>query len=500
MAKFNVMSLFGVNVDFAYFNIYEIIDALGLRKEILRTLRVANLIKKHGKKHHIVSIVMRQVALAELKPTLNGELLPYDSSFQDIKVTRTDYERQYEAQEKLILLCYSLAHGKSVTSVKRLKGDEFSKIAREFRAKGKSLYDYFRSILNDNTRDYVLSYKAGELGYDSVEREAKEVSGEKTKKVVEVKKAIAPTPFGKEITTAVELMSQGVEFITSQVKNVFNGASLDLSGLRAYCQKLSDSYDRNPNALLAVRYVQNTEDYIAQHSVACAILACHLAKALQLESKYVNVIAIGALVFDLGRFKLPTPLTQKSGKFTDAEFQLMRKHLQFGEIILSAGNNIPKVIYQMLWEHHERIDGTGYPHGKIDNEISVYGKIGAIVDAYDSLTSEQAHKAPLTPTDALKKMRSEAGLAFDEKLMALFINSIGAVPVGSCVELSNGRIAFVLTLNNKRQPSLVRQVYSLSSKSFISAVDLALDKNGDVRIVKVVLPSNYNLHFVDHVA
>lgn len=507
MAKFDVLNLYGVNVDFAYFNVFELMDVLGCKERILKSDRVVSLVKKHGRKHRIVSIAIRQVLLSEFKPTLNSKFLSYDAACQDLNMGRTDYERRYEAEEKFILICFSLAMGKSIVSVKHLKTtDELAKLPREFYTKGKSLYQYFRQILNDNTRDYVLNYKEGrlddqdELKSDSVtsqERASVEESTAKSNVMIQTKK-IDPAPFAKEVGTALSLMNQGVQLVTQEVSAVLSGKALQLDKLSNFCQKLNDSYDRNPYALLVVRHIQDRDEYVAQHSVACAILACHLAKVLKLESRYVRVISVGALLFDLGRFKLPEAMTKKTGKLTEAEFHLTRKHLNFGEAILASAGDIPKVVYQMLWEHHERPDGAGYPQGKADKEISVYGYIGAIVDAYDSLTSEQSHKAALTPVSALQKMSKEAGLAFDRKLLAIFKHSLGSVPVGSCVELNNGRLGFVLTLNGQLEPSLVRQVYSLSSKSFIAPIDLAIDRNVDIWIVNMVLPSDYGLTFAHH--
>ncbi|SBS25522.1 Cyclic di-GMP phosphodiesterase response regulator RpfG [Marinomonas aquimarina] len=506
MAKFDVLSLYGTNVDFAYFNVFDLMDVLGVKERILKSDRVVSLVKKHGRKHRIVSIAIRQVLLSELKPFLNSKFLSYDAACQDLNMGRSDYERRYEAEEKFILICFSLAMGKSIVSIKHLKSsEEIAKLPREFYAKGKSLYQYLRQTLNDNTRDYVLSYKEGKLDAEG-ELKAEPASAEatpvdvpvETSKASDIAKKIEPVAFTKEIETALSLMGQGVGLIVEEVNAVLTGKSLELPKFASFCQKLSDSYDRNPYALLVVRHIQDSDAYVAQHSVGCAILACHLTKALKLDARYVQVISMGALLFDLGRFKLPDAMTKKTGKLTDAEFQLTRKHLQFGEAILASSGKVPKVIYQMLWEHHERPDGAGYPQGKADREISVYGYIGAIVDAYDSLTSEQPHKPPLTPSNALQKMSKEAGLAFDSKLLAIFKQSLGMVPVGTCVELSNGRLGFVLTLNSQQQPALVRQVYSLSSKSFIAPIDLAIDRNSEIRIVNNVLPSDYGLTFGHH--
>ncbi|MBJ7549116.1 HD-GYP domain-containing protein [Marinomonas ostreistagni] len=502
MAKFDVTALFGINVDFAYFNVYELLSVLGLNSVVLKNPRVSNLIKKHGKKDHIVSIAIRQVLLSELKLTLNSKFMPYDASYHDSQLSTLEYSQRYEAEDKFLLICYSIALGKSVTSIKRLKGADFAKLPRDCYTKGRSLYAYFRQLLDDSTREYILNYKAGRhTTSEEVSEEIpptdqlKSVSKESSTNIV-----IEHSPFSKEIAVASNIMEQGIKLIALEVKRALSGSPLDTKELMAFCKKITASYDRNPNALLAIRHIQNTEDYIAQHCLGCAILACHLAKSLTLDARYIQVITMAALVFDLGRFKLPVAITQKAGKLTEAELMLTRKHLNFSEAILSANEDIPKVIYQMLWEHHEKLDGTGYPQGKADGEISVYGKIGAIVDAYDSMTSEQSYKSALTPFEALERMKKEQGVAFDGKLLEVFVSSLGKVPVGSCVELSNGRLAFVLTLSKKLAPSLVRQVYSLSSKTFIAATDLALDKTSEVTIAKVVSPEAFGLRFIDHIS
>ena len=519
MAKFHVKSLFGVNIDFAYFDVFDLLDVLGIKQYVLQTDSVVNLIKKHGNKHHIVSIAIRQMMLTELKATLNEELLPFFSPAQGFHKTATNYDRQYEVEDKLILLCYSIALGKSVTSVKRLKGDEFSKGPREFRVRGRSLYDYFRSILNDNTRDYVLRYKESDQERSGAstssdiskastssdiskasqaDQDSKRATSDRQPPTI-AHRQIVTVPFHKEIERATSLMISGAQLLQEEVRLTLSGVPLNVDKLSGFCKKLIQSYERNPYSLLAARHIQNSEDYIAQHSIACAILACHLSKSLHLEPRYIEVIVLGALLFDIGRFKLPDAIAKKTGKLTEAEFQLTRKHLSFGEVLLSSSSEIPKMVYQMLWEHHERLDGSGYPQGKFDDEISVYGKIGSIVDAYDSLTSEQAHRAALTPTVALSKMQKEAGVAFDKNILTLFIKSLGSIPVGSCVALSNGRLGFVLTLNDSLAPSLVRQVYSITNKAFIAPSDIALDKNDDVKVAKVVLPSDFDLRFIDHI-
>ncbi|MBM6551141.1 HD-GYP domain-containing protein [Marinomonas ostreistagni] len=508
MAKFNVDSLFGVDVDFAYFNAIEIVAKLGLLKEVLGNKRVKGLMAQHGRKHRIVSIAARQVLLDYLKPVLDGKFMPFDEYYVD-DALHTGRDQRYEAEEKFLFLMLSIARGKSVTGLKRLGERTSTREARAFYGKGLSLYKYLRQELNDHTRDYIQRYKERQSGVVP-EQETQQAPADsnttstptprKSKPVVKKPTNNEPTPFAKEVATALALQAQASQLIAEQAQLATTGTPVDLDAFKTLCARLIDSYRRNPHALMCVRHIQNSDDYIAEHSFACAVLSCSLAHALKLDDRYVGAVTLGGLLFDIGRFRLPKPLTHKAGKLSDAEFSLMRKHLQFGESLLRYNQSMPKVVYQMIWDHHEREDGAGYPNGKVGSEISAYGKIGAIVDAYDAMTSEQTFKAPLTPTQAQEKLKAESGLAFDTNVLNAFLSHLGSVPVGSCVELSNGRLGFVLTLNARQQPSLVRQVYSLTNKSYIVATDVAIDKVAGTRIQQVVLPADYNLRFIDHIA
>lgn len=497
MTKFDVSDLFGINVDFPYFDPYELLSVLKLESVVSNSPRLINLLKRHDRKDRIVTIAIRQIILSELKEALNGVFLPFNSDHYGLLIMSSEADRRYEAEEKFLLICFSLALGKSVVSVKRLHGTNYSKLARDFSIKGKSLYVYIRRLLDDSTRQYILDYQSGN---ERTSRRSINNGAQGKSRQLEQSGSVEMAPFSKEVSTASALIDQGISLLKEEVKKAASGKPLNVNTLLAYCQKLIASYDRNNHALLAIRHIQNSENYLAQHCLGCAILACHLSKSLSLEVRYIEVVTMAALIFDLGRFKLPVAMAKKTGKLTEAELMLTRKHLDFSEALLTANLDIPKVVYQMLWEHHERLDGTGYPQGKVEGEISVYGKIGAIVDAYDSLTSEQSHKTALTPVDALLQMKKERGVAFDIQLLDVFIASLGPVPVGTCVELSNGRLGFVLTLNKSLEPSLVRQVYSLSSNTYISAADLPVDKADELSIRRVISPQKYLLSFVDHIS
>ena len=515
MSAFKMESCFGADINVGYFDMEEILGILDIKDKVLGSKRVQSLIGTHGRKDRIVGVAMRQVAFDELRLTLDSEFLPHDPYFSDDKLLNSRRERLYDAQERFLILCISIASGRSVRSLKKLNPDLNTKELRSKRGRDQSLFRYFRQELNEQTREYILSYKAlmdkngdGKAGDVSNANPATEVE-QHAPKVATVKKVsigskCIPTSFDDETVTALKIFQDGHSLLSTQVERFKRGEQLEMLELMKFCRRLIESHTRNNFSLMAIRHIKNSSIYLEQHAMGMAVLGIHFAKAIKLSSAYVEAISLGALLFDLGRFRLPMAMVTKTTKMTSSEFDLFRKHIQFGEQILQKCEGVPKAVYQMLSDHHEKVDGSGYPAGKQDQEISVYGKIAAIIDAYDAMTSEQPHKPSMGPIKAYQQMQKESGLAFDKQLLTVFLKSIGSTPVGSCVSLSNGRVGFVLTLNKSFQPSLVRQVYSMTNKAFIESSDIELNKSANLRTEVVidgeVDPQTLDLQFINHIS
>ncbi|WOD08201.1 hypothetical protein [Marinomonas sp. GJ51-6] len=161
MSAFNVESCFGADINIGYFDINEILDIMEIKSKVLNSKRVNKLISLHGRKERIVSIAMRQVAFDILEPTLDSAFLPFDPYYvNDYKLLNNRHERLYDAQERFLILCMSIATGRSVKSLKKLQPDLNTKELRAKYARKQSLFRYFRQELNEHTRDYILSYKA----------------------------------------------------------------------------------------------------------------------------------------------------------------------------------------------------------------------------------------------------------------------------------------------------------------------------------------------------
>ncbi|MFT2110675.1 HD-GYP domain-containing protein [Marinomonas sp. 2405UD68-3] len=517
MSLFKADLCFGVDISFDYFDVDLLLDALQIGSEIKRSKRIVQLVKEHGKRHRIIQIAKRQMALDIVKTALDKGVMPYDSYFHEKTTLSSVADRLYDAEERLLQICLSIALGKSVKGLRKLGDGYGTKELRVLSNQGRSLFRYFRSLLNDHTRSVILSFKeeAADDGKDKKEVASRSAASdlknetlpesqieELPKKKTEIKSRIKPTEFIDEVVRANLLLLEGQDLLTEQVKNMKVGAPFDVTALQKYCNQLIRSYDRNPFALLALRHAKESESYLLQHLLSSAVLGVHFARVIGLSDSYVSAIALGGLLFDIGRFRLPDALSSKSSKLTQIESDLFRKHIDFALSAVKNSDGLVKLIYQMISDHHERIDGTGYPVGKQDDEISIYGKMAAIIDAYDAMTSEQQHKVSMGPVKACERLIKEAGLAFDKKLVEKFVQSMGEYPVGSCVSLSNGRIGFVISLNKLNQPSLIRQVFSVAQNAFIPVVDISVDssssKRSDVKIVSEVNPQLHGIQFINH--
>jgi HD-GYP domain-containing protein (c-di-GMP phosphodiesterase class II) len=212
-------------------------------------------------------------------------------------------------------------------------------------------------------------------------------------------------------------------------------------------------------------------------------------------------MATGALLFDIGKLKLPPELLAKSGRLSTAEFDLMRAHVRFGEEMLRASGIASGTVLDMLMYHHERFSGNGYPYGLAGDAIPVYARIAAIVDCYDAITSARSYRAPMSPSFAVKKIYAWRDVDFQAELVEEFIQAIGIYPAGTLVELSSGEVAVVLAeyrtrrLRPKVLVILDRDKKPLAEMRNLSLRDVTEDENGKpLEILTSLEPGAYGVN------
>jgi HD-GYP domain-containing protein (c-di-GMP phosphodiesterase class II) len=157
------------------------------------------------------------------------------------------------------------------------------------------------------------------------------------------------------------------------------------------------------------------------------------------------------LLADVGKARLPGAMFEKPGALTAAEYSVVKKHVEHSLAILRESPDVPEELMVGVAQHHERMDGSGYPKGLSGAEISVYGRMAGIADTFAAMTTDRPYAEAMTPYRALTSLFEWADKSFHAPLVEQFVQAIGVFPVGSMIELSSGEVAVVLAHNLVRR-------------------------------------------------
>lgn len=249
------------------------------------------------------------------------------------------------------------------------------------------------------------------------------------------------------------------------MRRVFDGARLgkaiESEEVLAVVSDVTAAIERNRQAFLKVLRLKTKDEYTYLHSVAVCALMINFARRLGLDKAVIADMGTGGLLHDVGKMVVPLEILNKPERLTEEEFTLVRDHPEQGYLLLLEAVGMPELALDVCRHHHEKIDGTGYPHRLRGDEISLAARMGAICDVYDALTSNRIYKDAWTPIEAITRMREWTG-QFDAKLLFTFMQSIGVFPAGIVVTLRSNRIGIVL--DNGRRASRTRVLVFYSTR------------------------------------
>lgn len=292
--------------------------------------------------------------------------------------------------------------------------------------------------------------------------------------VVQERRTVAPTSTAQEIETAARICQQSKRAVISMFEEARMGKAVDTGDARKLVEEISDSVARNPGALISLARLKTADDYTYMHSVAVCAMMIALAKQLKLDEAQIRIAGLAGLMHDLGKALIPMDVLNKPGKLTPAEFNIVKKHPEEGHRLLLTGEDVHPLVLDVCLHHHEKTDGSGYPKGLKDAEISLFAKMGAVCDVYDAITSNRPYKPGWDPAESLRRMAEWAKGHFDMQVFQAFVKSLGIYPIGSLVQLSSGRLGVVVEQANKSLTSPCVKVF-FSTKSNMRIIPEVID-------------------------
>ncbi len=305
----------------------------------------------------------------------------------------------------------------------------------------------------------------------------------------------------EELLKANKIHSQAKGLVTNVLKDVKLGRAIDVEVFDRLADGMVDSVLRNHNALACLGRIREKDNYLLEHSINLAVLMGIFAKSMKIDRETMHQAVVGAMLHDIGKVMIPDEVLHKPGKLTDDEFAIMRNHVVFSRELLKKTPGVSELTIQVAAQHHERIDGSGYPEGLHDCDICREGKMCAIADVYDAITADRVYHKGLPPTMALKKLLEWSGTHLDQTLVHRFIRSMGIYPVGSLVKLKSQRLAVVIEASetDQRLP-LVKVIYNTSSQHYlpVEIIDLSKPTTQD-EILQAVDPARFGIRLNDFI-
>jgi putative nucleotidyltransferase with HDIG domain len=273
----------------------------------------------------------------------------------------------------------------------------------------------------------------------------------------------------------------------------------DATAARTMIDGLAQAVAQNRTALLALTTLKNYDNYTFTHMVNVSILTMGQARGLGIDGPLLREFGLAALMHDIGKVRTPKEILNKPDKLTDAEFDVMRRHVVDGAEILRKTPDVPTLAPVVAFEHHLRIDGSGYPAKVKRQSLNICTMLCSIADVYDAMRSQREYQRAFPTDRILAVLKRIDGQQFDQHLVRRFVQLIGIYPPGNLVRLNTGEIAVVVKVYapDPYRPH-VRVLINRDGKRLDIAYELNLweaseDQQRPSAIASPVDPANYHL-------
>jgi len=247
-----------------------------------------------------------------------------------------------------------------------------------------------------------------------------------------------------------------------------------------------DDLSSHKDAMIMLANMGSIDHYLFQHSLNVCVYTTLLGLANGYDREKTMTLGMGALLHDIGKTQITSNVLTKPDQLTDQEYEIMKQHAKIGFELLKDEPNLPLAVAHCAFQHHERLDGSGYPRGLKGHEISEFAKWIGIVDSYDAMTTNRVYRAPMLPHLAVERLYAGSGTLYEQSMLQLFRDKVAIYPVGITVHLQTGETGVVVDLNNSypHRP-IVRVLYNEAGEALKIPYEIDLSKELTVMIDSV---------------
>lgn len=249
---------------------------------------------------------------------------------------------------------------------------------------------------------------------------------------------------------SIQTKIEALRVIADTYHRSCKGLTLDSGAIRKVVNDIVDEILSSDQVLLNLRDIRSFDNYLFSHSLGVTVLSIVIGKNLKRDERFLRDLGIGCMLHDIGKIDIPKEILDKPEKLTEEEFEIVKFHTHYGyRRIVDQDGEIPATSAHVAWEHHERIDGSGYPRGLSGEKIHIFSKIASVADVYDAMTTHRVYRKAYPPNEAVEFIMGGSGTLFDYDIVKAFLKSIAPYPVGDLVQLNTGEVAIVIDINRE---------------------------------------------------
>jgi HD-GYP domain-containing protein (c-di-GMP phosphodiesterase class II) len=327
----------------------------------------------------------------------------------------------------------------------------------------------------------------------------------------ELETGLDPQDLDRDRETAKRTYAQSVAVAREVMTGVRMGRSVSLRRVKRAVQSIVDQVLNNETSMVGMAALKDYDEYTFAHSVNVCIFSIALGKRLGLTKHQLYELGLGALLHDVGKLQMPLEITNKPDGLTEDEWRVVMEHPTEGLLALfemRGFSELPLRAMLLAYEHHMKVDLTGYPRSKRPRTPTLFSRIVSVADGFDAATTQRSYQTdPFPPDDVLREMRDNPSRGQDPLLVKAFISMTGIYPVGTLVILDTFELAVVVAPSRRPdqvQRPVVKIIYDdmgipLDPPTLVDLAEDHPETGTAVRtIIKTTDPERYGIHVGDY--